>query len=50
MTDSRMNENEMMETSQMIEEKIENVDGSQIINVLRNISEFEMTELGYKFE
>lgn len=50
MNDSRMNENEMMQTSEVTERSIENVDESQIINALKNISELEMSELRYSFE
>lgn len=50
MNDSRMNENEMMQTSEVIEQSTENVDESQIINALRNISELEMTKFRYSFE
>lgn len=50
MNGSRMNENEMMQTSEVIEQSTKNVDESQIINALRNISELEMTEFRHSFE
>lgn len=50
MNGSRMSENEMMQTSEVIEQSIKNVDESQIINALRNISELEITEFRHSFE
>lgn len=50
MNDSWMNESEMMQNSEVIGERTENGDGSQVINVSRNISEVEITDHGYRFE
>lgn len=39
-----------MQTSEVIEQSTDNVDESQIINALRNISELKMTKFRYSFE